>query len=429
MTSALNTMPGFCRDCLGEQPAALRRCRLCGSPRLVDHPELQDLTLAHIDCDAFYASVEKRDNPALADKPVIIGGGKRGVVSTACYIARIHGVRSAMPMWKALEACPQAVVISPNMERYARVGREVRAMMEELTPLVQPLSIDEAFLELSGTERLHRDRPARILAKFAKRVQSEIGITVSVGLSYCKFLAKVASDLDKPRGFSVIGRQEAVEFLAPRPVTAIWGVGKAFAATLEGDGIRTIGQLQTMEEGALMRRYGVMGQRLFRLSRGIDDREVHLNEAAKSVSAETTFFDDIANHDDLVPILRRLSEKVARRLKKGGIAGHTVVLKLKTKDFKSRTRNRKLEDPTQLADRIFRTGLRLLEAETDGTKFRLLGIGVSDLCDADRADPPDLVDEKATRRAAAEVAMDKLRAKFGNASVETGYTFGSGKRD
>jgi DNA polymerase-4 len=302
-------------------------------------------------------------------------------------------------------------------------------MMEELTPLVQPLSIDEAFLELSGTERLHRDRPARILAKFAKRVQGEIGITVSVGLSYCKFLAKVASDLDKPRGFSVIGRQEAVAFLAPRPVTTIWGVGKAFAATLEGDGIRTIGQLQSMEEGALMRHYGVMGQRLFRLSRGIDDREVHLNEAAKSVSAETTFFDDIANHDDLVPILRSLSEKVARRLKKGGIAGQTVVLKLKTKDFKSRTRNRKLEDPTQLADRIFRTGLRLLEAETDGTKFRLLGIGVSDLCDEDRADPPDLVDEQATRRAAAEVAMDKLRAKFGNASVETGYTFGSGKRD
>ncbi|MBO9098121.1 MULTISPECIES: DNA polymerase IV [unclassified Rhizobium] len=429
MTNLPDTTPGFCRDCLSEQPAVVKRCGACGSPRLVYHRELNDLTLAHIDCDAFYASVEKRDNPELADKPVIIGGGKRGVVSTCCYVARIHGVRSAMPMYKALEACPNAVVIRPDMEKYVRVGREVRAMMEELTPLVQPLSIDEAFLELAGTQLLHQDRPARILAKFARRVQSEIGITVSVGLSYCKFLAKVASDLNKPRGFSVIGRQEAVEFLAPRPVTTIWGVGKAFAATLEGDGIRTIGQLQAMDEGALMRRYGVMGQRLFRLARGIDDREVHLNDPAKSVSAETTFFEDISRYDDLVPVLRNLSEKVSRRLKKGDIAGHTVVLKLKTADFKSRTRNRKLEDPTQLADRIFRTGLRLLEAETDGTKFRLLGIGVGDLCDAGRADPPDLVDEPAARRAAAEAAMDKLRAKFGDASVETGYTFGAGRRE
>ncbi len=401
----------------------------CGSPRLVRHRELYDLTLAHIDCDAFYAAVEKRDNPELADKPVIIGGGKRGVVSTACYIARIHGVRSAMPMFKALEACPQAVVIRPDMEKYVKVGREIRTMMQELTPLVQPLSIDEAFLELGGTQRLHHDPPARTLAKFARRVEKEIGITVSVGLSYCKFLAKVASDLQKPRGFSIIGREEAVAFLAPRRVTTIWGVGKAFAATLEADGIRTIGQLQTMEETDLMRRYGSIGQRLARLSRGIDDRKVHLNDPAKSVSSETTFFDDISRYEDLVPILRSLSEKVSWRLKKSGIAGSTVVLKMKTADFKSRTRNRKLEDPTQLADRIFHTGIELLEKETDGTKFRLIGIGVTDLCDPARADPPDLIDQQSTRRAAAEAAMDKLREKFGKKTVETGSTFGSGKRD
>ena len=422
-----NYDPGFCRDCLAGQPEGVRRCRQCGSPRLVYHAELYDLTIAHIDCDAFYASVEKRDNPDLADKPLIIGGGKRGVVSTACYIARIHGVRSAMPMFKALEACPQAVVIKPDMEKYSRVGKQIRSMMQDLTPLVQPISIDEAFLDLSGTERLHHDPPARVLAKFAKRVQDEIGITVSVGLSYCKFLAKVASDLQKPRGFSVVGEREAVEFLANRPVTTIWGVGKAFAATLEADGIRMISQLQTMEEGDLMRRYGAMGQRLFRLSRGIDDRDVHTNDPAKSVSAETTFFNDISRHEDLVPILRQLSEKVAWRLKKNGIAGHTVVLKMKTSDFKSRTRNRKLDDPTQLADRIFRTGLSLLEKETDGTKFRLIGIGVSDLCDGALADPPDLVDRHAERRAAAEAAMDKLRDKFGKGTVETGYTFGAKK--
>ncbi|MFK0330572.1 DNA polymerase IV [Rhizobium sp. NPDC090275] len=425
MTANPAKTPGFCRDCLAEQKAEGRRCAACGSPRLVRHDELYGLTLAHIDCDAFYASVEKRDNPELADKPVIIGGGKRGVVSTACYVARIYGVRSAMPMFKALEACPQAVVIPPNMEKYVKVGREVRAMMQELTPLVQPLSIDEAFLELGGTERLHNDPPARTLAKFARRVEKEIGITVSIGLSYCKFLAKVASDLQKPRGFSVIGREEAVSFLAPRPVTTIWGVGKAFAATLEADGIRTIGQLQTMDETDLMRRYGTMGQRLSRLSRGIDDRDVHLNDPAKSVSAETTFFDDIWRYEELVPVLRNLSEKVAWRLKKGDIAGHTVVLKMKTADFKSRTRNRKLEDPTQLADRIFRTGIELLQKETDGTKFRLIGIGVTDLCDPTRADPPDLIDVQSGRRAAAEAAMDKLRDKFGKGTVETGYTFGS----
>ncbi|MGK9203629.1 MULTISPECIES: DNA polymerase IV [Sinorhizobium] len=419
---------GFCRDCLKEQAAQAPRCLACGSPRLLRHPELYRLTLAHIDCDAFYASVEKRDNPELADKPVIIGGGKRGVVSTACYIARINGVRSAMPMFKALEACPQAVVIRPDMEKYVRVGREVRAMMQELTPLVQPLSIDEAFLDLSGTERLHHDPPARTLARFARRVEQEIGITVSVGLSYCKFLAKVASDLQKPRGFSVIGQAEAIDFLKAKPVTLIWGVGKAFAATLERDGIRAIGQLQTMEEADLMRRYGTMGRRLYRLSRGLDERSVEIEGEAKSVSSETTFNDDLARQEDLVTHLRGLSEQVAFRLRKSDLAGQTVVLKLKTADFKTRTRNRRLESPTRLADRIFRTGLQLLEKEVDGTKYRLIGIGVSDLVDPDLADPPDLVDPQASRRAAAEDAINKLRDKFGRTSVETGYTFGKGRR-
>lgn len=430
MTQPVNDpMLGFCRDCLTPQAAAGRRCQACGSPRIARHAELYRLSLAHIDCDAFYASVEKRDNPDLRDKPLIIGGGKRGVVSTACYIARINGVRSAMPMFKALEACPDAVVVRPNMEKYARVGREVRQMMLELTPLVEPLSIDEAFLDLAGTDRLHRDPPARVLARFANRVEAEIGITVSVGLSYCKFLAKVASDLDKPRGFSVIGEAEAVSFLADKPVTMIWGVGKAFANTLEKDGIRTIGQLQTMNEGDLMKRYGVMGQRLHRLSRGLDTRRVEPHGEAKSVSAETTFDRDLSTVEELTPILRALSEKVSRRLKAAGIAGRTVVLKLKTRDFRLRTRNRQLSDPTRLADRIFRIGMALLEKELDGTKFRLIGIGVSDLGDGERADPPDLVDVQATKRAVAEDAVDKLRSKFGDKAVETGYTFGKGRPD
>ena len=419
---------GFCRDCLTAQAAVARRCEACGSPRLLRHPELYSLSLGHIDCDAFYAAVEKRDNPALRDRPVIIGGGKRGVVSTACYIARIRGVRSAMPMFKALDACPDAVVIKPDMEKYVRVGRQIREMMFALTPLVEPISIDEAFLDLAGTQKLHGEPPARVLARFAATVEAEIGITVSVGLSYCKFLAKVASDFNKPRGFAVIGEAEALGFLADQPVTLIWGVGKAFAATLAQDGIRTIGQLQRMEQADLMRRYGTMGTRLYRLARGQDDRRVHADHEAKSVSAETTFDTDLASPADLVPVLRALSEKVSSRLKKSGIAGRTVVLKLKTKDFRIRTRNRQLADPTRLADRIFQTGLELLRKETDGTQYRLLGIGVSDLSDDGKADPPDLVDERATKRAMAETAMDTVREKYGREAVETGYTFGKGSR-
>ncbi len=418
---------GVCRDCLSPQKSdTVRRCHACGSPRLLRHKELYRLSLAHIDCDAFYASVEKRDNPEFQDKPLIIGGGKRGVVSTACYLARIHGVRSAMPMFKALEACPNAVVVKPNMEKYVRVGREIRQMMRDLTPLVEPLSIDEAFLDLSGTERLHKAPPAIVLARFAKRVEDEVGISASIGLSYCKFLAKVASDIEKPRGFSIIGKAEALAFLRGRPVSTIWGVGKAFAAKLESDGIRFIGQLQAMEEGALMKAYGTMGQRLYRLSRGLDSRRVEPDHGMKSVSAETTFNNDLSDANDLVPILRALAEKVSRRLKAGKLAGRTVVLKLKTHDFKSRTRNRQLSDPTQLADRIFRQGLQLLERELDGTRFRLLGIGVSELSSSECADPPDLVDTQATKRAVAENAVDRLRNKFGLSAVETGYTFSRG---
>ena len=419
---------GFCRDCMAAQSGSARKCEHCGSPRLLRHPELYSLAIAHIDCDAFYAAVEKRDHPELQDRPLIIGGGRRGVVATACYIARTSGVRSAMPMFKALEACPDAVVMRPDMEKYVKVGREVRSLMLELTPLVEPVSIDEAFLDLTGTDRLHRDPPARVLAEFTKRVETGIGITVSVGLSYCKFLAKVASDLDKPRGFSAIGRAEATSFLRDRPVSTIWGVGKVFEATLQRDGIRTIGQLQGMEQADLMKRYGSMGHRLHQLSRGIDTRRVEPRGEARSVSAETTFDRDLATLEELAPVLRALCEKVSRRLKAAGIAGRTVVLKLKTRDFHTRTRNRQLPDATRLADRLFRIGLALLEKEIDGTSFRLIGIGVSDLMDAARADPPDLIDLQATRRAQAEHAIDKVRSRFGNHALETGYTFGRKRR-
>ncbi|MEM9732642.1 MAG: DNA polymerase IV [Pseudomonadota bacterium] len=419
---------GFCRDCLTVQPKRARRCTVCGSPRVLRHTELYALSTAHIDCDAFYAAVEKRDNPELADKPVIIGGGTRGVVSTCCYIARINGVRSAMPMFKALEACPHAIVIRPRMRIYAQVGLQVREMMRALTPAVEPLSIDEAFLDLAGTERLHGMPPALTLAHFAKRIQDEVGISVSVGLAPNKFLAKVASDFEKPRGFSVIGAAEAYDFLSQQPVSLIWGVGKAMQRKLQADGITMISDLQTMEESDLAQRYGSMGLRLARLSKGQDHRKVEGRGKAKSVSSETTFNVDLSTAEDLLPILRQQAEKVAARLKQKHIAGQTVVLKLKTNQFRSLTRNTTLPDPTQLADKMFSVGRTMLEKELDGTKYRLLGIGVSDLQSDETADPGDLIDEGATRRAAVERAMDALQAKFGGKPVELGLTFGKHKR-
>ncbi|WP_269582546.1 DNA polymerase IV [Roseibium sp. Sym1] len=422
MTQTPSPIRALCRDCGARPQDRTTRCPRCGSPRLVRHAELDQLSIAHIDCDAFYASIEKRDNPDLQDVPVIVGGGQRGVVSTCCYIARIYGVRSAMPMFKALEACPQAVVIRPNMEKYAAVGKEIRERMRALTPLVEPISIDEAFLDLTGTERLHRATPAETLAGFVRDLESDIGISASVGLAPNKFLAKLASDLEKPRGFSVIGASEARAVLAAMPVGRIWGVGKVFQQKLERDGIRMIGQLQEMDAADLARRYGSIGLRLARLSHGDDSREVKPERGAKSVSSETTFRTDISSFETLRPILRNLSEKVSARLKKSGLSGRGVTLKLKTADFRTITRARHLQDPTQLADRIYAAGADLLANECDGRRFRLIGIGVSDLESADRADPQDLVDPLAERRKNAELAVDRLRDKFGKSAVELGLT-------
>lgn len=413
----------FCRDCLTEAAPGALRCQACGSPRIARHAELASLSIAHVDCDAFYAAVEKRDDPSLVDRAVIIGGGRRGVVSTCCYVARIHGVRSAMPMFKALQLCPDAVVIKPNMEKYVGVGRQVRQAMLALTPLVEPLSIDEAFLDLTGTERLHGAAPAVVLARFARTVEREIGITVSVGLSYNKFLAKIASDMDKPRGFAAIGRAEALEFLGSKPVSLIWGVGRATQEALEREGFRLIADLRRLDEGDLMRRFGAMGLRLSRLSRGIDERRVSPDEETKSISAETTFDTDIRDARTLEKKLFLLCEKLSARAKAQGFAGTTVTLKLKTADFKIRTRSRALPSPTLLATRLFETGRDMLMKEADGTAYRLIGIGLSELTDPGRADPADLVDPSIARSVKVEGAVDALRTRFGKAAVVKGITF------
>ena len=420
----------MCRDCLADARAGDRRCPSCGSPRLVSHPRLHELNIAHIDCDAFYAAVEKRDNPALADKPVIVGGGTRGVVSTACYVARIHGVKSAMPMFKAVAACPQAVVVKPDMAKYSAVGKQVRALMQDLTPLVEPLSIDEAFLDLTGTARLHGMSPARALARLIKRIETDIGISASVGLSHTKYLAKLASDMDKPRGFFVLGPEECVEFLREKPVSFIWGVGKAMQDKLNADGIRLIGQLQTMQKNDLMRRYGSMGARLYHLSRGEDARTVSSTHESKSISAETTFNEDISSFRELEVLLWKLAEKVSRRAKAEGMAGLTVTLKLKTPDFRTRTRNTTLSEPTALASRMFDAARPLLHREADGkTRFRLIGVGISHLSPLDPGAPATGLDPRASSQAQAELAMDRLRAKFGPQAVEKGRGHSSRRKE
>jgi DNA polymerase IV len=411
---------GFCRDCLAEAAPQTRRCAACGSPRLLRHDEIDTLAIAHVDCDAFYATIEKRDDPSLAADPVIVGGGKRGVVATCCYIARTYGVKSAMPMFEALRLCPHAKVVRPNFEKYSKVGRQVRQLMFALTPLVEPLSIDEAFLDLSGTSGLHGLSPAKVLARFATDVEKNLKITVSIGLSCNKFLAKVASDLDKPRGFAVLGGAEAPVFLAPKPVGFIYGVGKVSAARYARDGFSHIADLQRTSEIELMRRYGEEGRRLARLARGIDTRQVTAERETKSVSSETTFEHDIADFRSLEKILWSLAEDVSARLKSKELAGATVTLKLKTANFKIRTRARSLDAPTQLAGRIFAASRGLLEHETDGTRYRLLGVGVSTLASADEADPADLVDG---RSALAEHAIDNVRARFGDGAVVRGLAF------
>ncbi|MGB1414619.1 MAG: DNA polymerase IV [Paracoccaceae bacterium] len=413
-------MARLCRDCLSTADH-IERCLECGSPRILRHQELFDLSIAHMDCDAFYASVEKRENPSLADKPLIIGGGRRGVVSTACYIARIRGVKSAMPMFQALKLCPDAVIVKPRMALYAEVSKEIRKMMDDLTPSVEPLSLDEAFIDLSGTQKLHGAPPAVMLVKLINRMQRELGLTGSIGLSHNKFLAKIASDLDKPRGFSVIGVQDTEKFLKDKPVRLIWGVGKAMQQSLEGSGIRTFSDLLRWERKDLNAKFGQMGDRLWHLARGQDARPVDSRAAMKSISNETTFFEDTSDLDLLHGHLWRMCEKVSSRAKAKGIAGRVLTLKLKTNAHKLITKRVTLRDATQLADTLYHSLSALLDQLEKGQSYRLLGAGLSDLCPEKEAElSPDLLNMQASQRGKAERASDAIRKKFGPDAIIKG---------
>ncbi|WP_299949675.1 DNA polymerase IV [Hyphomonas sp. BRH_c22] len=416
----ISAMYALCRDCLHLQQGAAAACPSCGRGRLLCHPALKRLSIAHLDCDAFFAAIEKRDDPSLKDKPVIVGGGQRGVVSTCCYIARLYGVRSAMPMFTALKLCPDAVVVSSHFDKYREAATLIREKMDALTPLVQPVSIDEAYMDLSGTETTHHAPPAVSLARLAREIERDVGITVSVGLSSNKFLAKTASELDKPRGFAVIAPEEAEALLGPKPIDFLHGVGPKFAQKLARDGFETVHDIQNTELKALIGRYGETGMWLKQRAHGLDNRPVRNDEERKSVSSETTFHTDLSDPAALEDQLWQLCVKTADRAKAAGVVGVVVTLKLKTSNFRSLTRRISLAEPTQLAQEMFRAARPLLAREANGReRFRLIGIGLANLQDH-RADSADLLDPSIAKRAAAERASDAARAKFGKDAVVTG---------
>ncbi len=406
----------ICRDCLHTADHKVERCPACDSRRVVCHDELDSLTIAHLDCDAFYASVEKRDRPELRDRPVIVGGGKRGVVSTCCYIARQYGVHSAMPMFKALKACPEAVVIKPDFRKYIAASEAIFGAVGQLTPLVQTLSLDEAWIDLAGTERLNGGPPAFQLIRLQQQIESETGLTVSIGLAPNRFLAKVASELDKPRGFSVLG-SEAAAVLAPRPVGILPGVGPVFRKTLQSDGYATVGDLAAADVRDLVRRYGETGLRLHDLAHGRDARAVNPGHERKGMSAETTFNEDLTSAEDLEAELWPLCEKLASKARRDGVASRVLVLKLRRTDFKIVTRRISLPEPVQTARALFAAGRALMAPEL-GRPYRLIGIGMGDVVDA--VDSHALFETAETRTLRTETAIDRLRAKFGARAVVAG---------
>lgn len=396
----------------------MARCPACGSPRVASDPELDQLSIAHLDCDAFYASVEKRDRPELRDKPVIVGGGVRGVVTTACYVARLHGVGSAMPMYRALKACPDAVVIKPDFAKYTEVSRSIFAMVRELTPLVQTLSLDEAWIDLSGTEQLNGGPPALQLIRLQQRIEAETGLTVSIGLAPNRFLAKIASELDKPRGFSVIGAANARALLANKSVRILPGVGPVFGKTLVSDGYAAVGDLAAADVRDLVKRYGETGLRLHDLSHARDARSVNPEHDRRGMSAENTFNTDLTTSEDLESELWALCEKVASKARRDGVASRVIVLKLRRSDFKIITRRKTLPEPVQTARALFAVGRELLKPEL-GRPYRLIGIGMADIQDAEDA-PDSLFASAETKTLKTETIIDALRARFGAGAVVAG---------
>lgn len=385
----------LCRDCGRLDRAILPEdgvCPACGSARLVHHAELTDLAVAHLDCDAYYAAIEKRDHPELAGQPLIVGGrGERGVVTTACYLARRYGVRSAMPMARARLLCPEAVVLPPDMAKYQREAARIRELMRGASPVVEPISIDEAYLDFGEAPSRADEPPARSLARLALLIERRIGITVSIGLAPNKLLAKLASDLGKPRGFRVIGRGDALAVIGPLPVSALPGVGPVMARRLEERELRLVSDLWSANPDDLVHRFGVWARRLIGFARGEDPRKVNGGRRrAVSIAAETTFERDLRRLADIEAVVRRLCDKLAERLAAADVAAGGLTLKLRRADRRTITRACRIHQPTRRAEILWHAARPVLAGEVDGSGFRLAGVTASPLLPGRQADPPDL---------------------------------------
>ncbi len=376
--------------------------------------------IVHLDMDAFYASVEIRERPELADLPVVVGGVQRGVVAAASYAARRFGIHSAMPMATAMKRCPDLVVLPVRMALYAAESRKIMAIIERYTPLIEPLSLDEAFVDLRGSVKLFGSVP-EVARRIKREIRDELGLVASIGVAPVKFAAKIASDLGKPDGFLVVEPDGLRAFLDPLPVSRLWGVGKVGEKTMHALGLRTIADVAAQDDASLERRFGKHGLHLLALARGIDPRGVEPDRETKSVSNETTFAADITDRDALRAIVLQLAEQVAWRLRNHALEGRTVQIKARYSDFATVTRAQTLSAPTASTDAIWEAAAALLDKlPRPGQPLRLLGVGVSGFGAAPDTQA-DLFGDAAVPKRVDEVA-DRIKEKFGAAAVKRATT-------
>jgi DNA polymerase-4 len=380
--------------------------------------------ILHIDMDAFYASIEERENPGLKGKPVVVGGTAegRGVVSAANYMARKFGIHSAMPMIQALRRCDHLVRLPVRMDLYAQVSHQIRDIFYRYTPLVQPLALDEAFLDVTASEKLFGSAEV-IGRRICDEIKNELDLVASVGIAPSKFVAKIASDIRKPAGFVVVDTDQVQAFLDPLPVSRIWGAGKVTVALFERMGIKTIGQLRRQSEDWLISHFGKFGTHLWQLANGIDDREVVTDNKAKSISHETTFAEDLTDKQQLEAWLLHLTEQVAWRLRKHELKGKTVVLKLRHHDFKTLTRSRSLPDPTDSTDKLWKVTRQLFNENWSARHpIRLIGMGVSGLSRPDQqtgfSEQGDLF--AGPENTKLDELADSINARFGASTLQRG---------
>ncbi|HVX60305.1 MAG TPA: DNA polymerase IV [Pirellulales bacterium] len=379
--------------------------------------------ILHVDMDAFYASVEERERPELVGKPLIVGGTPegRGVVAAANYAVRKFGVHSAMPAATALRLCPQAIVLRPRMDFYARVSEQIREIFDRYTPLVEPLSLDEAFLDVSGSEGLFGSA-AEIGRKIKQEIQTELRLTASVGVAPNKFLAKIASDFDKPDGFVVVDAARVQEFLDPLPVGRLWGVGRVAGQALERMGVRTIRDLRLLSVELLERQFGQAGQQLWQLAHGVDQRRVVPDREAKSISHETTFATDLEDMETLRAWIVELAEQVGWRLRRHKLRGRTVQIKVRFDDFQTVTRAQTLAAPTNVTQEICAAATAMLAERLPKRRLRvrLLGVGVSHFENPEQIQGSLFADEERQRQSRLDEAADQVKLRFGSGALQRG---------